>query len=135
MSYRSDADVVVPISGKIEPLDDPTLTQLLPRLKVKDDIAAWMVTDDDCSVEKPKYGRWDQKELINQLRNGGVDVKFIRESDGGYLNSFDDCRESRINPTLPPEFERKMSQLRVAENYKFYLAMEDVLCPDYITDK
>ena len=135
MSYRSDSDVVVPISGKIEPLDDPSLTQLLPRYEVQHKIAAWVVTDDDCSVEKPKYGRWDQKELINQLKIGGVPVDFIRESDCGYLNSFDDCGKSRIHPTLPPEDERKMCQLRVAADYKFYLAMEDTLCPDYITDK
>jgi len=50
MSYRSDSDVVAPISGKIEPLDDPSLTQLLPRYEVQHKIAAWVVTDDDCSI-------------------------------------------------------------------------------------
>jgi len=107
MTYRRDADVPVPYYGP----DLMPALQGTPRPKTKDRLAALFISN--------PYDSSGRREVATDLM--------------GYLDVHSYGRELR-NRVLD-EDRGRATKLEVIANYKFTLAFENAIAPDYVTEK
>jgi len=130
MTHRWDSDIVVPIGGWIEPVSSSEkMIDNHRTYKSKSKMIALLLDDaKDCPMVA-----WNrhQRELIEHLKKYGIEVDIIRQSDCTRLDSITDCeRSSKFS-----DEKRLKCRKKIAKEYAFYFAMEEDLCPDYITEK
>ena len=126
LTYRWDSDMVMPYgyvrpTGKVplHPSEDQ-LKKLMSNQKVnyaagKTKMASWMVSN--CG------GRSSRQEVVSLLK------KYIQIDVYGSCGNFT-CPKSEDENNSSEECRDMTGQ-----NYKFYMALENSLCRDYITEK
>ena len=114
-TYRSDSDLLVPYGSYVELFNGTTNSNAVSVRDFsegKSKLVAWMVSN---------CGPGLRKQFVHELQKHiQVDVF------GGYSRQFG---EHRRCPQRNPTCSATISQ------YKFYLAFENALCEDYITEK
>lgn len=135
MTYRWDSDVIHPY-GWIQPMKDLPMhpdvreverltqeAQLINYAKGKTKMAAWTVTN--C-----QYVTSGRNELVNQLIGHGVSIDIY-----GGCGNFTCGIPSYFNDTFKTDETDEPCRQMMAKTYKFYMALENSLCLDYITEK
>ena len=115
MTYRTDSDVFMPY-GRVVQNDQIIKSEPDQDLSDKKYLAAWLVSN--CHTQSRR------EDLIEDLK------KYLPTDS---IHIYGKCG-SRKCPGKSQD-ERDVCWEMLEKNYKFYLALENSICPDYVTEK
>ena len=114
MTYRRDSDVFMPYGRIVEqPQSGDNNYQ---RHKNKTELISWLVSN--CNT------RSKREVLVEELR------KYL---PGDKIHVYGKCGSMKCSGASPGERDDCWKMLE--QKYKFYLALENSICPDYVTEK
>ena len=125
MTYRLDSDI--PFNyGLFVPLQHPNEEEMnKDRYSLKTKSAVWMVSNCDTASHRDIY--------VSELQKY-IDVDIIGECNKGKTSLDSETIEICSRPVHVLATRNECLEF-LSENYKFYLAFENSLCSDYVTEK
>ena len=116
MTYRADSDVFMPY-GRIVEKHHQSGSDFSPqRLKNKTGLISWLVSN--CNT------RSKREVLVGELK------KYLPADK---IHVYGKCGSMKCSGASPDDRDGCWKMLE--QKYKFYLALENSICPDYVTEK
>ena len=114
MTYRTDSDVFMPY-GRIVEQHQPDMKRH-PGMNNKTEFASWLVSN--CNTKSKR------ETLVEELR---------KHLPANKIHVYGKCGSMKCAGDSPDDREGCWKMLE--QKYKFYLALENSICPDYVTEK
>ena len=114
MTYRRDSDVFMPYGRIVE--QPQSSENKYQRLKNKTGLISWLVSN--CKTKSKR------EVLVEELR------KYLPADK---IHVYGQCGSMKCSGASPDDRDGCWKMLE--QKYKFYLALENSICPDYVTEK